>query len=84
MNPNLKQAIIEYLADEFHLNPDALSEDTQFSADLNLSSSQILDLLQRLQDALNFSLPEEKLAEVNSISDLFEILEPEAEEVVSS
>jgi acyl carrier protein len=83
MNPNLKQAIIEYLADEFHLNSDQISEDTQFAADLNLTPPQILDLLQRLQDALNFSLPEDKLTEINSVMDLFEILEPETDEVVT-
>ncbi|KKU56095.1 hypothetical protein A3H89_05020 [Candidatus Amesbacteria bacterium RIFCSPLOWO2_02_FULL_48_11] len=77
MNPNLKSAIIEFLANEFQVNSDTLIPDTSFTLDLNLSLQATLDLLQRLQDALNFTLPEDKISGINTISDIFSALEPE-------
>ncbi len=77
MNPNLKSAIIEFLANEFQVNSDTLIPDTSFTLDLNLSPQATLDLLQRLQDALNFTIPEEKISEIATISDIFLALEQE-------
>ncbi|HBC72633.1 MAG: Acyl carrier protein [Candidatus Amesbacteria bacterium GW2011_GWB1_47_19] len=77
MNPNLKTAVIQFLADEFQVDPNNLSEDTAFAADLNLSPTQISDLLQRLQDSLNFILPEDKAASITTLGDIFAALEPD-------
>ena len=77
----VKTAIIQFLSDEFHLDPEGLNPDTAFEADLGLSSQQLADLLQRLQDSLNIILPEDKLDSLTTISNLLELIEsPSLEE----
>lgn len=73
---NLKTAIIQFLANEFKFDPQNLSVDTSFSQDLGLSESEISDLFQRLQDALNFILPEDH-NHISTIGQLIEQVEPE-------
>lgn len=76
---NVRLAIIQFLANEFHLAPENITEDTTFDQDLKLSDDQIADLLRNLQDALNISLPEETIGSITSVGDLFAVLEPEDE-----
>ena len=75
----VKTAIIQFLSDEFHLDPEGLNPDTAFGADLGLSSQQLADLLQRLQDSLNIILPEDKLDSIITVSNLLELMEEENE-----
>lgn len=74
---NLKSAIIQFLANEFKFEPDSLSMDTSFSQDLGLSEPQLSDLLQRLQDSLNFILPEDATSTITTIGQLVAQVEPE-------
>ena len=71
----VKTAIIQFLSEEFHLDPEGLNPDTAFEADLGLSSQQLADLLQRLQDSLNIILPEDKLDSITTVSNLLELIE---------
>lgn len=73
---NLKSAIIQFLANEFKFDPNTLSLDTSFSQDLGLSDSEVTDLLQRLQDSLNFILPEGS-ADITTIGQLVSTVDPE-------
>lgn len=84
MNPNLKHAILEFLANEYHLEMDTVDEDVEFATDLNLKPEEITELLGRLQDALDFTLPEEHIAEVDSVGDIIRLLESEASEIEHS
>ncbi|MBI2587324.1 hypothetical protein HYW29_00735 [Candidatus Amesbacteria bacterium] len=77
MTPQLKTAAIEFLANEFKMAPDNLTPDLSFSSDLGLSPSQLQDLLQRLQDSLNFILPED--SPVSTVSDLLKLVSDEEE-----
>lgn len=74
MNPNLEHAIIEFLANEFHLQSEDLIADTDFRIDLNLNEDEFLQLLTRIQDALEFVLPEDKIAEIHTVGDLLNSL----------
>jgi acyl carrier protein len=80
MNPNLKQAIFEFLANEFHLRPEDILPDTDFYLDMNLTKEQLTDLIERMQDALNIILPDDKISEIKSVADLIDSLEPETHE----
>lgn len=73
--PNLKTAILEFLGNEFKLEPKNIGEDLSFTADLNLDPQSLWDLLQRMQDALNFSLPEDRGRDITSLEDLFTALD---------
>lgn len=68
-------AIIQFLANEFQLNPDHLNPDTSFTADLGLSPEQVTDLLQRLQESLGIILPEDKIQNLTTIGNLLELFE---------
>jgi acyl carrier protein len=80
MNPNLEQAIIQFLANEFHLQPENVLLDTDFYTDLNLTKQQLTDLIERMQDALNFILVEDKIGEIKTVSDLLTSLESDSHE----
>lgn len=79
MESNLKNAILQFLGNEFQMDPAAIREDLNFEIDLGLNQAEVADVLQRLQDALDFPAPEEKLTQVHSIEDLFRILGIETE-----
>jgi acyl carrier protein len=83
MNPNLNQAVIQFLANEYHLLPENIMPDTDFIVDLGLSRDQLQDLISRMQDSLDFILPEDKISEINTVSDLLASLEPENHETDS-
>lgn len=77
MNPLLETAVVQFLANEFKMAPESLLPDTDFFIDLNLDRNQFTDLITRMQDALDFILPEEKINQISSLSDLFTSLAPE-------
>lgn len=77
MNPNLEKAIIEFLANEYQLPPESVIPDTDFHIDLNLTQDQLNDLLTRMQDALDFTLSEDRMPGIHTVSDLFASLQPE-------
>ena len=79
MESPLEKAIIEFLANEFKLKSESINPDTSFTIDLGLTSSQLQDLLQRLQDSLNIILPEEKITQIDTISDLLEATQEDNE-----
>ena len=68
-------AIIQFLANEFQLNPDHLNPDTSFTADLGLTPEQLTDLLQRLQESLGVTLPEDKIQSLTTIGSLLDLFE---------
>jgi hypothetical protein len=77
MNPNLSHAVLQFLANEFQSTPENLLPDTDFVIDFGLTPDQLTDLLDRIQDALDFVLPEEKIPEIHTISDLLQSLNPD-------
>lgn len=79
MPSKLKSAILDFLANEFKLDPHSLGEDLNFLTDLSLDQSDLLDLLTRLQETLDFNIPEDKLSSIATIEDLFLILGLETE-----
>ncbi len=70
----LKQAIIEFLANELHLETSAITAETLF-AEVGVEASALPDLLHRLQDALGIILPEDKVADITVVGDLFAAVE---------
>ena len=80
MQSNLKTAILHFLANEFQMEPELIHQDLNFQADLGLTAQGVADLLQRLQEALDLPLPEEKFSQIHTLEDLFQILDIEIEE----
>jgi acyl carrier protein len=79
---NIKTAIIQFLANEFHLEADNITEDTGLDTDLGLNKLQISDLLRNMQDSLNITLPEEEFESITTVGEILTAIEAdEAEEV---
>lgn len=74
---NLRPAIIQFLANEFKFDANNLNPDTSFAQDLGLSPAELSDLLQRMQDALNFILPEDSQTEITTVGQLIALVNPE-------
>jgi acyl carrier protein len=77
---NVKNAIIQFLANEFHLDPENISEDTTFEQDLGVPAHEVEDLLHNLEDALNISIPEDQVGDITTVGQLLESLETEGRE----
>lgn len=78
METHLKNAIIQFIANEFKLEPENINDDLSFLDDLGLSHDQTQDLLSRLQEALDFIIPETG-SEIETVGDLFDLLKSEEE-----
>ena len=76
----LQTAILEFLGNELKLDPQNISPDTAF-ADLGLNQTQISDILNRLQDALGITLPEDKDTSIASVGDLLSLVEEDQPEL---
>ncbi len=70
----LKQATLEFLANELHLETSAITAESSF-AELGVDATQMADLLQKLQEALGIILPEDKVATISTVGDLLEMVE---------
>ena len=79
MHPNLKTALITFLANEFKMDSEAIHPDLSFTGDLNLSETELSHFFQRLQDALSVDLPDEKIPQMATVGDLLQALEEEEE-----
>ncbi len=78
METHLKNAIIQFIANEFKLEPQNINEDLSFLDDLGLGKDQTQDLLSRLQEALDFIIPTDS-PNIDTLGDLFDLLKPEEE-----
>ncbi len=67
----LQQAIIEFFANELHLEPTAITAESTF-AEIGITPDQQADLMQRLQEALGIILPEDQMANMQTIGDVLE------------
>lgn len=74
----LKQAVLEFLANELHLEVSALNEESTF-AELGVDETYQADLLERLQESLGIILPEEKASSIATIGDLLDAVEEQEE-----
>ena len=73
----LQQAIIEFLANELHLDTGAITAESSL-AELGINEAAQVDLLQRLQDALGIILPEDKVSNITTVGDILESAPDEA------
>jgi acyl carrier protein len=76
MHNTLNTAILEYLANEFKLDPKTVGPDLNFITDLKLDPSSLPDFFQRLQDALDFTLPEDRpISTLATVEDLLQAID---------
>ena len=79
MNPQLNQAINAFILNEFKLEPKVLDPDFDFTDDLGLTPEQLNNFLQRLQEALSITIPEDKILQIITLGDLCSALSSDDE-----
>lgn len=69
----LKQAILEFIANEFQIENSETLLDTSWE-ELGVKGDQLTDLLRRLQDALGIILPEDQVGSLETVGDLVNLV----------
>ena len=73
-DPSLVFEQIRERLEPYNKNGIELTEATEISADLNIDSVAILDLLMTIEDAYDISIPINLLADVRTVGDLASIV----------
>lgn len=67
--------VIEIIANQFDVERDSLSADTDFVEDLKADSLDVVELIMALEDEFEIEVPDDKLESVKTIGDVVGFLE---------
>lgn len=67
--------VIEIIANQFDVERDTLSADTDFMEDLKADSLDVVELIMALEDEYGIEVPDDKLENVKTIGDVVAFLE---------
>lgn len=74
--------IKKILSDEFGVNPEIISMESNLTDDLNLSNIEIIDSLSILSKEFNFQLPDDiDIQHIATVGDLIVFLEQYSDEI---
>ena len=63
------------LAEQLSLNPDEVTEESNFKEDLGVDSLDLFELLMSLEEEYGFEIPAEDLEGLQTVGDLIEYLQ---------
>ena len=63
------------LTKEFDIEPDAISPDARLAEDLDIDSSDAIDMIVRLKEITGKKVPPERFKEVRTVGDIVEVLD---------
>lgn len=78
-HPEILQALFGYL-ERFPTKVTTLTAQTDLAADLNLDSVNMMELLMQIEDDFDLSLPLNRMANVNTVQDLADLVTQLVEE----
>lgn len=67
----LKEIVVEQL----QINPDDITRDSDIIKDLNADSLDIIEMLMKMEEEYNISIPDEKAAELKTVGDIADYVE---------
>ena len=65
----------EIIAEQFGIDIDAISEDTDIVADLGADSLDVVEMLMTLEDEYGITIEDEKVAEMKTVADVVRCVE---------
>ena len=65
----------ELLANEFDIDPDAISPDARLAEDLDIDSIDAIDMIVRLKEITGKKVPPERFKEVRTVGDIVQVLD---------
>lgn len=66
---------VSIICDEFDLNENEISMTTSLKEDLDIDSLDLIDLVMSLEDEFSVELPDEALAEMQTVGDIVKYIE---------
>lgn len=69
------EKIREILAEQLNLNPDEVTEESNFRDDLGVDSLDLFELLMNLEEEYGFEIPAEEMEGLQTVGDLIEYLQ---------
>lgn len=71
----MKERVLEIIADQFNVNVDDLTENTDFVEDLNADSIELVELVMSLEDEFDVEVEDEALEKIKTIGDVLDYIE---------
>ena len=59
------------------IDPETITMETNIHEDINADSLDIIDVISEIEDTYNIHIPTEKLAEINTVADMIQLVEAE-------
>lgn len=81
MKTNSKESIIlfeklrEILCEQFGVDEDYITQDTEFETDLDADSIDMIDLAMSLEDEFQVEVPDEELENFKTVSDVMKFID---------
>ena len=72
---NVKEKLLEILAENAGKSVEELSGETRLVGDLGLSSFDLANIVVQIEDAFGLSIPDERFPELETIDDVLRIME---------
>ena len=67
--------LAELLVNEFDIDPEAITEDAELAADLDIDSIDAIDMIVRLKEITGKKVPPERFQEVRTVGDIVRVLQ---------
>ncbi len=71
----IKEIIVDAMGNRLHIDPDAMSENTEFIADIHADSVDIATIICDIEDEFDIEIEEEQLEGIKTIGDVVERIE---------
>ena len=71
--------VVDIIARQLNLDPDSIEENSKIMEDLGADSLDIVEMLMSLEERFGFSIPDEDLEDLVTVSDVVEYVESNME-----
>ncbi len=72
-------SVVEIIANQLEMDPDLIGEHSKIMEDLGADSLDIVEMLMAMEENFGFSIPDEDLEELITVSDIVEYVESNME-----
>ncbi len=73
----IEQKVKEVVSEIFNVEPDKVSRETSFTGDLSADSLDLVELIMRLEETFDISIPPEEAEKVQTVGEVIDWLKQE-------
>ena len=78
MKKNLKEEVIELIADTLEMDKEQIKETTNLARDLEVESLDLVDLVVAFEEKYNIEIPDQEVKNLQTVSDIISFIENHA------